>query len=209
MEHLNWLDYTIITIIAISALISLMRGFIREALSLASWIIAFWVGLTFAKNLSPMLQPYIHSDSVRYGIAFFILFVATLLLGAFVNFLITHLVEKTGLSGTDRLLGVVFGFARGVLLVSIVLLAARMTSFPQDTVWQQSRLIPTLSPVETWLAQYIPKDISQDIAKQKASMTNQLINSKSETAIIRKATSDSKMMQQQDSQQPAQQQRAN
>lgn len=208
MQHLNWLDYTIIIIVGLSAVISLIRGFIREALSLASWIIAFWIGLTFAKNLSPLLQPYIHSDSLRYGLSFFILFVATLILGAFVNFLITHLVEKTGLSGTDRLLGVVFGFARGVLLVAIILLAARMTSFPQDAVWQQSRLVPTLAPVETWLAQYIPKDIKQNAISNKSALSN-AFNSKvekTETAVIRKATTDSKMMhQQQHPQQPVQQ----
>jgi len=209
MKDLNWLDYAIIIIISLSAIISLVRGFIREALSLASWIIAFWIALTFAQNLSVLLQPHIHSGSLRYGLSFFILFLITLLLGAFVNFLITHLVEKTGLSGTDRLLGVGFGFARGVLLVAIVLLAARMTSFPQSVFWQQSRLVPALTPIETWLAKYIPKNIQQDVIQSKAQFDNAHNNSTynaientvsgnkdSETATMKKATSDSKMMRQ-------------
>jgi membrane protein required for colicin V production len=126
-----------------------------------------------------------------------------------VNFLITHLVEKTGLSGTDRLLGVGFGFARGVLLVAIVLLAARMTSFPQSVFWQQSRLVPALTPIETWLAKYIPKNIQQDVIQSKAQFDNAHNNSTynatkntvsgnkdSETATMKKATSDSQMMRQ-------------
>lgn len=156
---LNWLDYTIIILIAFSVLISLIRGFIREALSLASWIIAFWIALTFSNNLTAYFEPYVHNNSARYAMAFFILFAATLLIGAFVNFLITQLVEKTGLSGTDRLLGMVFGFGRGVLLIAIIMLAARMTSLPQNELWKQSQLIPRLTPIENWLAHYIPKDI--------------------------------------------------
>lgn len=190
MHTLNWLDYSIIILVALSSLLSLIRGFIREALSLASWIIAFWVGLTFSTSVAVYLQPYIHADTVRYAAAFILLFIGTLIAGAIANFIITHLIEKTGLSGTDRLLGVVFGFARGVFLVAIILLAAGMTSVPQEQIWQQSRLVPLFTPVETWLAQYIPKNIGP---------TNNLILQAETTvatkvASIRKATVDTQMM---------------
>lgn len=193
MSTLNWIDYAIIIIIALSSLISLIRGFIREALSLASWIIAFWVALTFSTLLAPYFQAYIQSDAVRYAVAFILLFIATLIVGAIVNFVITQFIEKTGLSGTDRLLGVVFGFARGVLLVAIILLSAHMTAIPKEQVWQQSELIPVFTPVENWLSNYIPKNIKDQLPN-----TNSMIQAQemmvAKVASIRKATNDSNMM---------------
>ncbi len=193
MDTLNWFDYAIIIIIALSSLISLIRGFIREALSLASWIIAFWVALTFSSMFESYLQPYITANSIRYTVTFVLLFIATLLIGAVVNFVITHLIEKTGLSGTDRLLGVFFGFARGVLLVAIVLLAAQMTTLPQDQMWMQSRLIPVFTPVESWLANYIPKNIQQQLPNSNLILQAEDSVTK-KVASIRKATVDTQMM---------------
>ena len=85
--NLNWVDYAIIAFIVFSILISLVRGFVREAISLTSWILAFWVGFTFSTQMSGMLTAYIENDTVRIAAAFFILFAATLIIGALVNFL--------------------------------------------------------------------------------------------------------------------------
>ncbi len=194
MYHLNWLDYGIILVIVFSVIISLIRGFLREALSLAAWIIAFWVGLTFSKSFSQYLQPYLHSPGMRYAAAFIILFLGTLLIGAIVNSVISRLVEKTGLSGTDRLIGLVFGFARGVLLVAIVLVAARLTDFDKTSQWQQSQLVPVFVPVENWLAQYVPKDVHSDFDFKQVQPPESLAT---KTAIIKKSTNDVNMLNQQ------------
>lgn len=192
MQQLNWLDYAIIIIIFLSTVISLIRGFIREALSLAAWIIAFWASLTFSNVFSEKLEPYIHSNSLRYIAAFFIIFIIILIIGVFINFIITRLIEKTGLSGTDRLLGVIFGFARGVLLIAIILLAAKMTSFTNESVWAKSRLVPQFTSIENWLVKYVPKDLQKNFK-------NAYLGSKSakEIMVIKKATSDTKMLNQQ------------
>src|SRR6056297_3543459 len=113
-----WIDFLIIGIIAISAGISIVRGFMKEVLSLISWILAFWVALMFHSNLSTLLADYVSTPSIRLFLAFFILFAITLILGALVNHLICQVVEKTGLTGTDRSLGVVFGLLRGVAIVT-------------------------------------------------------------------------------------------
>lgn len=162
-HNLNWIDYIIVGIIVISSLISLIRGFIREALSLASWIIAFWVALTFNSRLSVLLQPYLTDKSIRTVVSFFVLFAGALIIGAFVNYLISTLVEKTGLSGTDRLLGIVFGFGRGVLLVAILLLVAQVSTLPSSDNWKQSQLVPIMQPVEIWLKGYLPIDLQQNL----------------------------------------------
>ena len=116
----TWVDWAIIAIIAISSLISLKRGFVKEALSLVTWIIAGVVAWMFGGALSQHLTDFIEMPSARVIAGCAILFVATLLVGALVNFLIGELVRVTGLSGTDRFLGMVFGGARGALLVATV-----------------------------------------------------------------------------------------
>ena len=108
-----WVDYFIIGTIVVSALVSLLRGFVREALSLAIWILAFWVAWTFFRDLAPVFGNWVSTPSVQFGIAFGLLLIVTLLLGGILNYLIGRLIDETGLSGTDRMLGMVFGIAGG------------------------------------------------------------------------------------------------
>lgn len=103
--HLPGSTGAILAIIAISSLISLKRGFVKEALSLLTWIIAGAVAWMFGGSLSQYLEAYIQTPSARVIAGCAILFVATLLVGAMINFLIGELIRVTGLSGTDRFLG--------------------------------------------------------------------------------------------------------
>jgi len=160
VPFLNWTDYGILILVLISVVISLMRGFVREALSLVTWILAFWVGFTFYPYLSVYLTGYIASASLQTVVAFLILFITTLVVGTLVNFLIAQLVHKTGLSGTDRLLGVLFGFGRGVLVIGILVLFAGMTSFPRDAWWQHSVLLAYFKPVAFWLKGFFPEHLN-------------------------------------------------
>nr|WP_245399277.1 CvpA family protein [Pseudomonas syringae] len=137
-------------IVAISALISLKRGFVKEALSLTTWIIAGVVAWMFGAGLSLYLVNYIDTPSARVIASCTILFVATLLVGAMVNFLIGELIRVTGLSGTDRFLGMVFGAARGGLLVVVAVGLLSLGPVQQDQWWQQSRLVPQFLMVADW-----------------------------------------------------------
>ena len=143
-------DWAILAIVAISALISLKRGFVKEALSLLTWIIAGAVAWMFCGSLSQYLVNYIETPSARVIAGCTILFVATLLVGAMVNFLIGELIRVTGLSGTDRFLGMVFGAARGGLLVVIAAGLLSLGPVQQDQWWQQSRLLPQFVTVADW-----------------------------------------------------------
>ena len=158
-----WVDYLIIGIILISAAISIVRGFIKEVLSLVIWVLAFWVGLTFANNLATLLIDYVDNPSIRIFSAFFALFAVTLILGALVNHLISELVEKTGLSGTDRALGVIFGILRGVAIVTVLVLLAGVTPMPQDDWWQNSLLIEHFQKLAIWLQNFLPQGIAENI----------------------------------------------
>jgi membrane protein required for colicin V production len=161
---MNWLDLVIIAIIVISAVISLFRGFTKEAISLVTWILAFWLSLAFSTRLAGMLPDSITSPTARIAIAFAGLFVLTVILGGIVNFLISSLVEKTGLTGTDRALGMVFGIVRGGLLVVVLTLLAGLTTLPREQSWNQSLMIGQFEKGAIWLKGYVPDSLSKEIS---------------------------------------------
>jgi len=157
---MNWADWTIIAIIAISGLFSLKRGFVREALSLATWVAAFIVARLFTAPLALVLQNTIETPSARIAVAFAILFLATLIVGALVSALVAALVQATGLSSTDRILGVGFGIARGGLLIVVLVALLAITPAVEDPWWHESQLIPHFIKMESWT-----RDLAQDVVR--------------------------------------------
>jgi membrane protein required for colicin V production len=160
--NLIWVDYLIIIIIFISMIISLMRGFVREALSLVGWIVAVVIGFMYMNPLALILQPKLSSlpASVLNILAFSILLVLTLVIAALVNNLIAKLVEKTGLTGTDRAIGMLFGIARGIVLVGVLVLLAGFTMVPQDVWWKQSLFLVHFQQLAVTLSGFLPTDLA-------------------------------------------------
>lgn len=147
---MNWIDYTIIGVIVLSALISIVRGFIKESLSLISWVLAFFIASRFYMYITRYLT-YFESDVVRIAVAIAILFVATLIVCSIITYIIGQFVQKTGLSGTDRVLGVYLGIARGILVVAAVLFFVdTFTPLSQTLEWEQSLLIPHFQFIIRW-----------------------------------------------------------
>lgn len=147
---LNWVDAVILGIVVISALMSLSRGFVKEALSLVTWVVAAIVAWMFGGSLAHHLTPYIDTPSIRVIAACAVLFVSTLIVGGLVNFILGQLIHATGLSGTDRLLGMVFGAARGLFLVVVLVGLLSLAPVDQDSWWQQSTLIPHFLLIADW-----------------------------------------------------------
>src|SRR5690606_27951231 len=146
----SWVDCAFVAVIAISGLISLARGFVKEALSLLTWIVAGVVAWMFGGALSRYLDGYIETPSERVISACLILLVAPLLVGALINFLVGQLVRVTGLSGTDRFLGMVFGAARGALLVVVAVGLLSLLPVREDRWWRESKLVPHFLMVADW-----------------------------------------------------------
>ncbi len=160
---LNWADYAVLAIITISVAISLWRGFTKEALSLAGWVAAAWISVSFAEQLQYLLEPWIEIPSIRLAVAFVSLFIITLFLVAFINFLVGHAIKKTGLSGTDRMIGVLFGVARGVVVIAILVFVGGMTPLPNDPWWGESQFLHYFEEIAAYLRQFLPQDLSDNV----------------------------------------------
>ncbi len=153
-----WIDYAILTVICVSALLGLMRGLIQETFSLISWIAALWVGLHYYPALAIRLKVLMPQPGIRAAIAFAALFLTTVILGKIIGYLIGTLVDQSPLSGLNRLGGLLFGGARGLLLILILILAADALELPHQGLRRQSRFLPSLERWAQILAHQHPQD---------------------------------------------------
>lgn len=153
---MNWADYVIIAIIVFSALVSLIRGFVRETFSLLAWIGAFVLAVIFAEPGAALLARFIAGEQLRLVLAFAGLFALTLLVGMALGHLAGRLVERGKLTGADRGLGLFFGITRGYVAAAALVLLGSFTHLPREHWWKQSRLIPLTRPVAAWMARHLP-----------------------------------------------------
>ncbi len=166
VDRLIWADYAILAILGLSVLMSLWRGFLREAISLASWVGAFVLAFHFSDRVAVLLEGYVSVPSVRQMLAFGAVVVVALFAGGLVNIVVGRIVDGTGLGPTDRMVGVVFGAARGVAIVAVLVLLAGLTPVPRDPWWSQSIFLPHFQELALTLKAYLPPELAQGIRFQ-------------------------------------------
>ncbi len=162
---MNWVDYTILGVILISALIGLGRGLIREVLSLAVWIAALGGAWLYHRDVAEMLTAQISNPSARLAVAFVLVVLGILILGAILGAILTAIVAKTRLTGLNRALGFLFGAARGVVLVSMAVFLGALTPMPDETWWKESRTIAQFRVASDWMLSLVPAEIRDQLKR--------------------------------------------
>jgi membrane protein required for colicin V production len=156
---MNGADIAIVAVLALSIAVSLFRGFIKEVFSILVWVAAAFAAFQVATPLSESLAPFIEMPSARVIVAFAAAFIVVLTVGGLIGFLIGKMIEKTGLSPTDRLLGMIFGLARGLVIVVVAVMLLRVTPFARDPWWAESRLLPTFETMALRAQDWLPEGV--------------------------------------------------
>ena len=160
---MTWFDYAVLAIVGISVLLSIIHGFVRELLALASWIVAFLAAQNYAADVAPLLPAALTSGSLRLLAAFLATFLTVLLAMTLAANLLSRLFRRAGLGAVDRALGAVFGLVRGFAIVMVVVLLAGLTALPRQPVWRDAMLSAPLEALANSIKVWLPYDLSQHI----------------------------------------------
>ncbi len=150
-------DFVVIGVVGLSAVLAFARGFVRVFVSLAAWVVAVVAAVRFAEFGGGLLPDLGEALATRYVVAFAVILVGVLILGALVGYLLSRLARAAGLGFLDRSLGAIFGVARGVLIAVILVLLAGMTAAPKTDWWQNSLTSPALTRAALMLRPWLPR----------------------------------------------------
>lgn len=166
---LQWVDIFVLAVIGLSAVLSLFRGLVREVLSLVGWVAAGGVAFKFAAPVAGVFSGVSAMPSIQLALAFIVLLIGTLLVFGVINFLVGKLIDSTGLSGTDRLLGMIFGVVRGVAIITVLVALAGLTPLPRDPWWQASRFLPVFAGFAKLAVGWLPPEFAKYLDYDRAS----------------------------------------
>ncbi len=169
MEYLSTLklttvDYFTLVVLLVSALVGISRGLFKEVLALASWFIAAWIAYHYTSYLSTEWLSTFHMDELlSLAVSFLILFILSLIVCGLIGNLIQKIILSAGLSMTDRFLGLVFGLARGCLVVVVLATLAALTPIPQSVAWQKAITRPAVDMATDLIKNWLPTDWAKKI----------------------------------------------
>lgn len=149
-------DWVLLVIVVLSGLAGLMRGFIGVLASLVAWVLGIWVAFHFGAELGRMLAGTDQPGTGHLIAGYALSFMAVLVVMGLAGWMVRKLVHSIGLSGVDRLLGLVIGTLRGALIACALVLLFGLTSMPREPWWRTSTLIPVFVPGAVWLSAWLP-----------------------------------------------------
>jgi membrane protein required for colicin V production len=158
---MTWLDYVVIGVFAASLALGAWRGLVREVLSILGWIIAFLAANLLAGPLGPAMPQAIPTPELRVAAAYLAVFIGSLIVTSLAGLLLSKIVKAAGLGGLDRLLGAVFGVARGLLIALAAALLAGLTSAPRQAFWRDSASGPLLAQAAGMLKPLLPQTLAE------------------------------------------------
>lgn len=158
---MTWLDYTVLGVLCVSVAWGVWRGLVREVISILGWIIAFLAANLFAGPLGEVLPQAIPTPELRLVAAFVGVFVVALIVTSLLGLLLAKAVHAVGLEALDRVLGGVFGIARGLLIVLAAALMAGLTALPREPAWRESVVGAPLAAAALALKPYLPRTFAE------------------------------------------------
>ena len=156
-------DYAVLLIIGISIVMSMMRGAVREVLAIAGWVAAIYVAKTYATQLLPLLPTDIPTESLKILAAHVIVFFGVLLVTSLLTIALSSLIKKISLNWFNRFLGGFFGFARGLLIVCVLVFLAGLTSFPKDARWTNAMFSAPLEALVKTALPFLPPSVAKHV----------------------------------------------
>ncbi|QQS16721.1 MAG: CvpA family protein [Neisseriales bacterium] len=157
-------DLIVVIIMGASITLSLFRGLVSEILSLAAWFITFFVAKSATPTIATII-PTIVTDiaGARTAIAFVVVFIFVWILTVLCRILLSKLIKASGLSGINRILGVLFGALRGIALVACMTLICGLTNIPKKPSWQKAFFTAPFEKVVRKAAIFLPNRIVRQI----------------------------------------------
>jgi membrane protein required for colicin V production len=153
--HMNWFDYLLIALVAVSLIAGAMRGLLREVIAFITWVVGVWIAFHYAPLLEPKLGGLLTSDALRPWAARLVIFLVVFLVGTIVGSVIAHFVRLSMFSGTDRFWGAIFGLLRGFVVVGAFVILCQGLRLEGETWWRGSLLVPYAEHVANVLRQLI------------------------------------------------------
>lgn len=148
-------DFVVLAILAVSGVLGLVRGLLKEVLSLVAYLLAFVAAIWWGPTVYAWLEPYIETTLLRMGVSYAAVFIIVLLGVGLVNMTLAALIRSTGLSPADHGLGGMFGLARGLLIVLALVAAGGYTPLPEEPWWKDAMFshsaIEAIKHIKTWL----------------------------------------------------------
>ena len=151
------IDILMAVAVLISVVIGIVRGFVKEAISIVSLLLAIWAALYFGPAVGDLSESWLSSEELQTWFGRILVFALVLSIGGLLGWAISKMVRLSVLSGIDRLLGALFGAARGALLLAVFVIAGQFAGFDNDEWWLQSRLIPPFEVVAEWIKEMAPQ----------------------------------------------------
>jgi membrane protein required for colicin V production len=163
-------DILIAVVVVVSVLIGFVRGFVKEAISIASLLIAIWAAIFFGPRVGTISEQWISSVELQTWFGRILIFVVVLMVGGLIGWGLSKLVRLSVLSGTDRVLGMIFGFGRSALIIGLLIIGGQFAGFDNDKWWNDSFLIPFGEVVANWIEVMAPQGLElldpSEIAKE-------------------------------------------
>jgi membrane protein required for colicin V production len=154
-------DYILLAVLVVSTLVGVLRGLIRETLSLVIWVVALWCAARFGGHAARLFSTALDNPLWQLWAGRLALFVGVLFAGSILAWLVSYFVRRSVITGTDRVLGMLFGAARGVVLAGILVLALELGGFAAEPWWRESKLLPYAAAVGAKLRDAVQEQLAR------------------------------------------------